>query len=485
MHCALPLTMGDFKLTASQSDAVAWMSTREAGARQIAGGILAHDVGQGKTFITTGLLRDGPELWPTLVLVPKSTLYEWCRVLTKADEPLWMLDPEGMRSAITIRTAHEFRLIVATHSLLRRRGKRDGGEDPIMDRVWGRAIIDEGHVLKNASSLLHGAFRSLNARSKWILTATPIQNCAAELFSLAHAIGVETKDADLIKREFLLQRSNTVASCPEDRDTADLPELTVVDMVIELEGQERNLYELAQRELDEATKRFTDEDDCEMVSASASKSLLGLATRCAQACTHPAVHRRSEARKKHDQSIPWDAEYEEEDLDDGTSSKIDALVNDVIEHIADEKSVVFVEYLDEMSLLCQRFKIEGYPTGCLHGSMSSSARYDVIREFDKTDYIRVLLVQVACASCGINLQAASRVYLIRPQWNPAVEKQAVGRVHRSGQTRPVTLVRMVAADTIDIVRLKRQRSKLRSIAKVLGDDSMLRTLESSSRIPTP
>lgn len=84
----------------------------------------------------------------------------------------------------------------------------------------------------------------------------------------------------------------------------------------------------------------------------------------------------------------------------------------------------------------------------------------------------VLVAQIRCAACGLNLQCASRAYLMRPQWNPAVERQAVGRLHRQGQTRPVVVLRLVAKGTVDERTLRRNRTKLACVTEVLGDDEM-------------
>lgn len=88
----------------------------------------------------------------------------------------------------------------------------------------------------------------------------------------------------------------------------------------------------------------------------------------------------------------------------------------------------------------------------------------------------MLVAQIKCASAGLNLQCASRAYIMRPQWNPAVERQAVGRLHRSGQTRDVNVIRLVGKDTIDEMVLQRQRGKLTCITSTMKDDEMERVL---------
>ena len=116
-----------------------------------------------------------------------------------------------------------------------------------------------------------------------------------------------------------------------------------------------------------------------------------------------------------------------------------------------------------------------------HGRMSMQERDGALFAFRRPRRSgpatpRVLVAQVRCASCGLNLQFASRGYLMRPQWNPAIERQAVGRLHRSGQTRPVVVLRLVAEGTVDERTLRRQRGKLACIADVMRDDEMQRVM---------
>ena len=80
----------------------------------------------------------------------------------------------------------------------------------------------------------------------------------------------------------------------------------------------------------------------------------------------------------------------------------------------------------------------------------------------------VLLAQVKCASCGLNLQCANRAYLTRPHWNPTVDRQAIGRLHRPGQLRPVEVIRLVAIGTVDDLCVRRQRRKLACINGLFG-----------------
>jgi SWI/SNF-related matrix-associated actin-dependent regulator of chromatin subfamily A3 len=75
-----------------------------------------------------------------------------------------------------------------------------------------------------------------------------------------------------------------------------------------------------------------------------------------------------------------------------------------------------------------------------------------LNNFRQNPDISVILMTISCAAVGLNITAATRAYIMEPQWNPTVEEQALARVHRMGQTKEVTTIRYVMADTFEEVR---------------------------------
>ncbi|KAL5720479.1 RING-type E3 ubiquitin transferase [Ranunculus cassubicifolius] len=138
----------------------------------------------------------------------------------------------------------------------------------------------------------------------------------------------------------------------------------------------------------------------------------------------------------------------------GVSSKVSALLKLLIaerEKDSSIKSVIFSQFRKMLILLEEPLKAAGFIILRLDGSMSAKKRGDVIREFSSSDAgtPTVLLAGLKASGAGINLTAASRVYLLEPWWNPAVEDQAMDRVHRIGQTKDVKIVRMITRDSIE------------------------------------
>lgn len=423
------------------------------------GGILAEDVGRGKTFIAAGLMRESP-LWPTLVVVPKATLWEWVDVIRTVGVDAF---PNVILKATHAEDAAKADLVVTTHAMF---GRRDV---PLALRtnVWGRVIVDEAHVIRNVATLVHKALASLKSHAKWALTATPMQNCDKDLLALARFVGLrKMDDADAVRDGCVYRTSpppdSSSSAAPRTIHPSHPPKLTIqtVRVALGLPG-ERELYDKAEAEWAA--------DDYNMACV----------LRCRQAATHPAIYYRSVSTKK---GITADEELacleEARRWQTASSSKLNHLTRDLEGHC--EKAIVFCDWIDEMKVIRQHLASRGIECETYEGKLSLGEREDVLARFRDPMDLRVLLIQIQCGACGLNLQSASRVYIMRPQWNPAVEHQAIGRAARSGQRNHVVAQRLVAEDTIDDVLSLKQRDKLRVITRVLRDDSMERNLWPSS-----
>ncbi|KAI8914102.1 SNF2 family N-terminal domain-containing protein [Entophlyctis helioformis] len=155
-----------------------------------------------------------------------------------------------------------------------------------------------------------------------------------------------------------------------------------------------------------------------------------------------------------------------------SSSKVDKMVK-VLEATREEdpliKTVVFSQWtsnldLMEVALRKRRFRFCRYD-----GGMSHSARDEAIRELYDNRYTTVILVSLKCGGVGLNLNVASRVIMMDLWWNPAVEDQAIDRVHRIGQKSNVSVSRLVAKGTVEerIHALQEQKRKI--AAGALGE----------------
>lgn len=149
------------------------------------------------------------------------------------------------------------------------------------------------------------------------------------------------------------------------------------------------------------------------------------------------------------------------------SSKVSALLK-VLVASRDQnplgKSVVFSQFRKMLLYLEEPLKAAGFKTLRLDGSMNANTRAEIIQKFGVPgqDVPTILLASLKAAGTGVNLTAASTVYLLEPWWNPAVEEQAMDRVHRIGQKEDVKIVRLIARNSIEerILELQEKKKKL-------------------------
>jgi SWI/SNF-related matrix-associated actin-dependent regulator of chromatin subfamily A3 len=97
--------------------------------------------------------------------------------------------------------------------------------------------------------------------------------------------------------------------------------------------------------------------------------------------------------------------------------------------------------------------------------MSAEKRTNAMVQFQQDPDIQVILVSITCGGAGLDLTAASRAYLLEPQWNPMIEEQAMCRIYRIGQKKEVTTIRYRIRDSFEenVVALQDKKKDLASL----------------------
>jgi len=127
--------------------------------------------------------------------------------------------------------------------------------------------------------------------------------------------------------------------------------------------------------------------------------------------------------------------------------------------LPDVKSIVFSQWTSMLNLVEPALKLAGLVHVRIDGGMTPKARVESLRNFRSDASVKVLLASTRAGGVGLTLTSASRVFLLDPWWNPAAEEQAIDRVHRIGQTRPVVVTRFVIKGSIEESILKLQDGK--------------------------
>ncbi|KAK0740189.1 SNF2 family N-terminal domain-containing protein [Schizothecium vesticola] len=147
------------------------------------------------------------------------------------------------------------------------------------------------------------------------------------------------------------------------------------------------------------------------------------------------------------------------------SSKVAALVSQLVHLPPDVKSVVFSNWRMSLDLVEAGLQQAGISYLRFDGTLPQKQRQPVIESFRRDPKIKVFLLTLSCGAVGLTLKEASRAYLLEPHWNPTIEEQALARVYRLGQLKEVTTVRFYVKDTFEerVLELQESKKKLESV----------------------
>jgi SWI/SNF-related matrix-associated actin-dependent regulator of chromatin subfamily A3 len=177
----------------------------------------------------------------------------------------------------------------------------------------------------------------------------------------------------------------------------------------------------------------------------------------AECLVHPAIEKEAE---------------EDPDLDVETkSSKTEALMSILTASRRDPKSkvVIFSQWTSFLNIIQHQLTEAGMKYARIDGSMSAQVRDRAMTALESDPDTRILLASLSVCSVGLNLVTADTVILADSWWAPAIEDQAVDRVHRLGQTRPCTVWRLIMEDSIEERVLEIQAEKRKLVGKAFQE----------------
>ncbi|MBL8176846.1 MAG: DEAD/DEAH box helicase [Bryobacterales bacterium] len=437
-----------------QREGLAWLNFLNAYGW---GGCLADDMGVGKTAQVLAMLeqRRAAGAGPSLVVVPRSLIYNWQQEATRFTPLLRVLDNSGAARSKDPRDFLEYNVVLTTYGTLRR--------DVVDFREFefDYVILDEAQAIKNASSESAKAARLLRSKHRLAMSGTPIENHLGELWSLFEFLnpgmlgGVSVfqaasgalRNPDEVTRlllsravrPFILRRTKTQV-------VKELPAKTEQTIFCELDANQRKLYD----ELRDYYRGKLLGHISEKGMGRSKLQVLEALLRLRQAACHPALI--DEERALH------------------VSAKFETLLPQLEEVTAEgHKALVFSQFTSLLTLLRTQLDSDKVPYEYLDGSTRN--RQERVERFQSDPDCKVFLISLKAGGLGLNLTAADYVFLLDPWWNPAVEAQAIDRTHRIGQTRPVFAYRLIARDTVEEKVLELQRSKRELADAIITEDN--------------
>ncbi len=443
-----------------QLDGVSWLSfLREVGL----GGILADDMGLGKTVQALALLAIEKEAGrltaPALVIAPTSLMSNWRRESEKFTPDMRVLTLQGADRRDRFDEIPNSDLVLTTYPLVAR------DHEILIQHKWHILFLDEAQTIKNPDAATTKLIANLDAKHRFCLTGTPLENHLGELWSLFSFaspgfLGDRTHftknwrnpiekrgDAErgrlLAKRvkPFMLRRTkNEVAN--------DLPPKTEIIERIDMESAQRDVYESIRLSMHEKVRAAI----ADKGFARSRIVILDALLKLRQTCCDPRL-------------LKMDKQAE--------SAKLERLQELLVE-LLDEgrKIIVFSQFTSMLDLIRIELDREGTRYSLLTGQTKD--RETQIRNFQDGD-IPVFLISLKAGGTGLNLTAADTIILYDPWWNPAVEEQAIDRAHRIGQDKPVFVHKLVMNGTIE-EKMEALKEKKRALAASIFDSEGAPTL---------
>ena len=448
---------------------------------QEAGGIMGDEMGLGKTVQITAFLaglHHSGMFRPSLIVCPATMLRQWLRELREWYPPFRVAilhesarskNNSYSRSQVVARVATaQSGLLLTTYDQMRICKAELG-------RVkWGYVVLDEGHKIRNPDAEVTLAAKSLRTTHRLIMSGSPIQNRLVELWSLfdfvfpgklgtlpvfqaqfalpiqqggyANASSLQVATAyrcavmlrDMISPYLLRRKKADVAKA--------LPKKTERILFCRLTNVQRDMYlsYLQSKELSE----ILNGDRGALIGIDILRKI----------CNHPDLLDKNK----------WDSAT---DYGNPERSGKMLVLDKILKHWMDngDKALVFTQTQQTLDILEKLVIDRGYTYHRMDGSTSVATRSRLIDDFNANPKVSLFLLTTRVGGLGINLVGASKCIIFDPDWNPSTDVQARERAWRIGQTKEVTVYRLILSGTIEEKVYHRQVYKQFMTDKVLKD----------------
>jgi superfamily II DNA or RNA helicase len=441
------------------------------------GGILADEMGLGKTLQALALLtattapadkaaRHSPARTANLIVCPASLLENWRRESARFAPQLRVVVHYGDHRLADRAAFAAHDLVVTSYGTLTR-------DWELFSSVsFDVVVADEAQHIKNRRSQNAAALRSLRARSRFLLTGTPLENSFEDLRSLFEFLlpgyldpippGLRADERAWFDDRLRARVAPYILRRTKQAVAPELPARLEQTIWCELAPTQAALY----RETQQRSER--DLFDLEAGGASEAKLRFAALTqllRLRQICCDPRLVQP--ARDASDPSAQLSTLNSPAPRPFSDSAKLDAFRELLAEAVDDgHRILVFSQFTSLLALLREELVQQETPHCYLDGSMTPKARQVEVDRFQSSSDIPLFLISLKAGGTGLNLTGADTVVHFDPWWNPAAEAQATDRAHRIGQTRVVTSYKLIASGTVEEKVLMLQEEKRSLLASV-------------------
>lgn len=440
-----------------------WLETLE---KTGFGGILADEMGLGKTLQMIAVFAydryeegDEAKQRTSLVVCPASLVYNWQEEIRRFAPDLNAVVIAGTKSEREklLKELDTVDVAITSYDLLKRDIALYSG------LTFHICVIDEAQNIKNVRAEQTKAVKTVRAKHRFALTGTPIENRLSELWSIFDFLMpgllysapefeekferpiTKNKDEDAIRRlramtgPFILRRK-------KEDVLKDLPAKLEEVRYARLSGQQQKLYDAQVAHMRKMLRSDMDKNEIKKDKI----RILAELTRIREICCDP--------------SLVFE-DYK------GESAKREAVM-DLIESAISggHRMLVFSQFTSMLDLLEKDLEEKKIPCYVITGATSKEKRIQLVHAFNEGD-VPVFLISLKAGGTGLNLTGADMVIHYDPWWNLAAQNQATDRAHRIGQTKQVTVYRMIAKGTIEEKIMQLQEAKKDLAEAILEGES--------------
>lgn len=399
------------------------------------GACLADDMGLGKTLQALAVMLPHASQGPCLVIAPTSVCHNWEDEVRKFSPTLntHTMPLKGRKERVESLGPND--VLVCSYGIMQQ------SAEILQEKFWQMVVLDEAQAIKNPATKRSQVVGKLQGQFKLALTGTPIENNLDELWSLFRfvapgllgsresfrsrfSIPIQKHGKKQVQNALRLLVQTFILRRTKNKVLTELPPRTEQTLVVEMTEEERSFYEALRRKAVERIQAL-DEDT---QAGQKRFHILAEMTRLRQACCHPQLITAGVAVK---------------------SSKMKMLlrlIDDLKQN--NHQALIFSQYVSYLKLVRKELDDQGISYRYLDGSTPASARKQEVHAFQSGES-DLFLISLKAGGAGLNLTAADYVIHLDPWWNPAVEDQASDRAHRIGQTRPVTVYRLIMQNSIE------------------------------------
>ena len=415
------------------------------------GGILADEMGLGKTVQTLAFLLSQKDK-KSIVITPTSLIFNWKSEFEKFTPDIKLGIAYGTKANRhkILENYKDYDVILTSY------GTYKNDMEKYEDLEFDYCIIDEAQNIKNPDSIITKAIKTVNARVKFALTGTPVENNLMELWSIFDFVmpgylynkhkfekifANNEKNYSQLKnliKPFMLRRTK--------KEVIDeLPEKIEQKFYVELEKEHKRAY----RSFVNLIKRRILENNED------NMTVFSYLTKLRQLSIAPEVIVKN---------------Y------NGKNSKLEMLIN-ILKQENKRKILIFSQFTKVLNIIGERLQEENISYLYLDGKTEPKERVKLVDKFNNSGESRVFLISLKAGGTGLNLTSASMVIHFDPWFNPAVENQASDRAHRIGQKNVVNIIKLISKDTVEEKVIAMQENK-----KELIEDIINSNLESSTAL---